>query len=40
VFGRGAPLRSRVADNALSVKDRVPEPVMRLAMKVLRPPRK
>jgi hypothetical protein len=40
VFGRGTPLRSRVADNALSVKDRVPEPVMRLVMKVLRPPRK
>lgn len=40
VFGRGAPLRSRAADNALSMKDRVPEPMMRLAMKVLRPPRK
>jgi alkylation response protein AidB-like acyl-CoA dehydrogenase len=40
MFGRGAPLRSRVADAALSAKDRVPEPVMRLAMKVLPPPRK
>jgi acyl-CoA dehydrogenase len=40
VFGRGTPLRSRAADAALSMKDRVPEPVMRLAMQVLRPPRK
>ncbi len=40
VFGRGTPLRSRAADTALSMQDRVPEPVMRLAMKVLRPPRK
>jgi acyl-CoA dehydrogenase len=40
VFGRGTPLRSRAADSALSMKDRVPEPVMRLAMKVLQPPRK
>jgi acyl-CoA dehydrogenase len=29
-----------VADAALSAKDRVPEPVMRLVMQVLRPPRK
>jgi alkylation response protein AidB-like acyl-CoA dehydrogenase len=40
MFGRGAPLRSRVADAALAAKDRVPEPVMRLAMKVLQPPHK
>lgn len=33
-------MRSRVADTALSMQDRVPEPVMRLAMKVLRPPGK
>jgi acyl-CoA dehydrogenase len=33
-------MRSRAADAALSAKDRVPEPVMRLAMKVLRPPGK
>jgi alkylation response protein AidB-like acyl-CoA dehydrogenase len=39
-FGRGAPLRSRAADAALAAKDRVPAPVMRLAMNVLRPPRK
>jgi acyl-CoA dehydrogenase len=39
-FGRGTPLRSRVADAALSAKDRVPAPIMRLAMNVLRPPRK
>lgn len=38
VFGRGTPLRSRAADKALSLKDRVPEPVMRIAMKALRPP--
>jgi acyl-CoA dehydrogenase len=37
-FGRGAPLRSRAADVALSMRDRVPEPLMRLAMKALRPP--
>jgi len=34
------PLRSRAADAALSMQDRVPEPVMRVAMKVLRPPGK
>ncbi|MGV0740442.1 acyl-CoA dehydrogenase family protein [Mycobacterium syngnathidarum] len=39
-FGRGTPLRTRAANTALSAKDRVPDPVMRLAMKVLRPPRK
>jgi acyl-CoA dehydrogenase len=39
VFGRGTPLRSRVADAALSMQDQVPEPIMRVAMKVLRPPR-
>ncbi|WP_422743808.1 acyl-CoA dehydrogenase family protein [Mycobacterium sp. WMMD1722] len=39
-FGRGTPLRSRAADKALGAKDRVPESVMRLAMKVLQPPRK
>ena len=38
VFGRGTPLRSRAADTALSMQDRVPAPVMRLAMKMLRPP--
>ena len=39
-FGRGAPLRRRAADAALSAKDRVPGPIMRVAMKALRPPRK
>lgn len=39
-FGRGTPLRTRAAGAALSAKDSVPEPVMRLAMRVLRPPRK
>jgi acyl-CoA dehydrogenase len=38
VFGRGTPLRSRAADIAFSMQDRIPEPVMRLAMQVLRPP--
>ena len=40
LFGRGTPLPARAADAALSTQDRVPEPIMRLAMKVLRPPRK
>jgi hypothetical protein len=40
VFGRGAPLRSRVASTALSVQDRIPQPLMRIAMKALRRPRK
>ncbi|MBB2989285.1 acyl-CoA dehydrogenase [Mycolicibacterium iranicum] len=39
-FGRGTPLRGRAADAALGAKDRVPEPIMQMAMKVLRPPRK
>jgi alkylation response protein AidB-like acyl-CoA dehydrogenase len=38
MFGRGTPLRSRAGDTALGMRGRVPEPVMRLAMKVLRPP--
>jgi acyl-CoA dehydrogenase len=29
-----------VADAALAAKDRVPDPLMRVAMQVLRPPRK
>src|ERR1700749_3434505 len=40
VFGRGTLLRGRVADAALAAKDRVPAPLMRGAMQVLRPPRK
>ena len=40
VLGRGTPVRTRAANTALSMKDRVPAPVMGLAMKVLRPPRK
>src|SRR5258705_480294 len=39
-FGRGTPIRGRAADAALSAKDYVPDPIMRLAMNVLRPPRK
>jgi acyl-CoA dehydrogenase len=38
VFGRGTPLRARAASAAFSAKDRIPEPVMRVAMKMLRPP--
>lgn len=38
IFGRGAPLRSRAADAALSMQDRIPEPVKKIAMKALRPP--
>ena len=40
MFGRGTPARTRAANAALSMRDRVPQPVMALAMKVLRPPRK
>jgi acyl-CoA dehydrogenase len=37
VFGRGASLRSRAADAALSVQHRIPEPVERVAMKCAAP---
>jgi acyl-CoA dehydrogenase len=40
MFGRGTLLRSGVSSAALSAKDRVPEPLMRVAMQVLQPPRK
>ena len=39
-FGRGTPARTRVANRALAARDRVPAPLMNVAMKVLRPPRK
>ncbi|OPX06946.1 acyl-CoA dehydrogenase family protein [Mycobacterium sp. AT1] len=39
-FGRGTPARTRVANRAMEARDRVPPPVMNLAMKVLKPPRK
>jgi alkylation response protein AidB-like acyl-CoA dehydrogenase len=39
MFGRGTPVRTRAASAALAMQDRIPEPVMRIAMKVLRPPR-
>jgi acyl-CoA dehydrogenase len=39
MFGRGTPVRSRAADAALAMRDRVPQPIMKAAMKVLRPPR-
>jgi len=37
-FGRGTPVRTKIADAALSARDRVPAPLMRAAMKVLKPP--
>ena len=40
MFGRGTLIRTQVANAALNAKDRVPSPIMRLAMNVLRPPRK
>jgi acyl-CoA dehydrogenase len=40
MFGRGTPARTQLADAAMSMRDRVPAPVMQLAMKVLRPPRR
>ncbi|OHU98601.1 acyl-CoA dehydrogenase family protein [Mycobacterium talmoniae] len=39
LFGRGTPLRTRAASAALAMQDHIPEPVMRVAMKALRPPR-
>ncbi len=39
-LGRGTPLRGRASDAMLAARDRIPEPVMRPAMKVLRPPRR
>jgi alkylation response protein AidB-like acyl-CoA dehydrogenase len=38
-FGRGTEVRGRVADAGIAMKDRVPEPIMKAAMKFLRPPR-
>ncbi|MDT5317168.1 MAG: acyl-CoA dehydrogenase [Mycobacterium sp.] len=40
MLGRGTPARTQLADTAMSMRDRVPRPVMQLAMKVLRPPKK
>ncbi|MBB3602994.1 acyl-CoA dehydrogenase [Mycolicibacterium sp. BK556] len=40
IFGRGTPARGRVASAALAMRDRVPEPAMRMMMKVLAPPRR
>jgi hypothetical protein len=39
MFGRGTPLRTRAAARALAMQDRVPAPVLRAAMKILRPPK-
>jgi acyl-CoA dehydrogenase len=40
MFGRGTPVRTRLASSALAARDGIPQPVMQLAMKVLRPPGK
>jgi acyl-CoA dehydrogenase len=40
MFGRGTPVRTQVANAALNAKDHLPSPVMQLAMKVLKPPKK
>jgi acyl-CoA dehydrogenase len=40
VFGRSTPARTRVANTALALRDRVPDPAMRMVMKVLAPPRR
>ena len=39
-LGRGTPARTQLGASALAMKDRLPAPVMQMAMKVLRPPRK
>jgi acyl-CoA dehydrogenase len=39
MFGRGTPVRTQMANAALNAKDRLPQPVTQLAMKVLRPPK-
>lgn len=39
-FGRGTPIRTRAGAAALSAQDRIPAPIKRVAMKVLRPPGK
>lgn len=39
-FGRGTPIRTQVGASALTMKDRIPSPIMQMAMKVLRLPRK
>jgi acyl-CoA dehydrogenase len=40
MFGRGTPIRTQMANAALNARDNIPEPVMQLAMKVLKPPKK
>ncbi|KIA65424.1 acyl-CoA dehydrogenase family protein [Nocardia vulneris] len=39
VFGRGTATRTRAAAAALNLKDRVPQPIVQAAMRLLRPPR-
>jgi acyl-CoA dehydrogenase len=40
MFGRGTPARTQVANSALAMRHRIPQPVMQLAMKLLKPPKK
>lgn len=40
MLGRGTPMRTQAGASALSMKDRMPAPIMAMAMRVLRPPRK
>ncbi|NMN98262.1 acyl-CoA dehydrogenase family protein [Antrihabitans stalactiti] len=39
-FGRGTPARTRAGQMLLSAKDKVPSPMLKLAMKVIAPPKK
>ncbi|WP_280394103.1 acyl-CoA dehydrogenase family protein [Nocardia brasiliensis] len=39
VFGRGTATRTKAAAAALNLKDRVPQPIVQAAMRLLRPPR-
>jgi acyl-CoA dehydrogenase len=40
MLGRGSIIRTRASATALAMKDRIPAPLMRAAVKVLQPPRK
>ncbi|MFC9999387.1 acyl-CoA dehydrogenase family protein [Nocardia sp. NPDC127526] len=39
LFGRGTKARTKAAATALNMRDRVPTPVLKAALKILRPPR-
>ncbi|MEU0540402.1 acyl-CoA dehydrogenase family protein [Nocardia sp. NPDC005978] len=38
-FGRGTEIRTKAASAALTMKDRMPQPIVKAAMRLLRPPR-